>query len=558
MRTLHCIVALLLAAGTASAPRSALAQGTSSATTESFTLFVRGTPVGSEEVTVAHTANGTTISGTARIGPPLNLTIRRAQINYAPDGTAMSCTLEGSIGDQLLGIRTLVNGTTAATDATEGTQTTHKTDPVTRGTLLLPTAFFGAYQALAPRLAAAKAGDAIRAYIPPQAEIGLRVGPFTEETIRTPSAAVKIKRFAVKFEDAAQPFDAEVWVDAGGRLVRLIVPSQMVDYARNDIVTVASRREPISHPGDEQVQFQGYGFVLAGTLSKPAAKQPPGTRLPAVVLVSGGSDLDRDETIGGVTVFGQIASALADAGFIVVRYDKRGIGQSGGRNESVTLADYAEDVSAVVKGLRKRKDVDSKRVAVAGYGEGGAVALVAAQKDEDITAVILLAAPGVSGADLVLEQQAHALSRLDISDVDKQERIDLQRKLIQAVLSGRGWDNVAPAVRRQAETPWFQSFLAWNPAKVMKDVKQPVLVVIASLDKEVAPDNGRKLEALARDRKKKPGRTVDLLELKGLNHLFVKAASGEVDEYAQLPDKTVSNQLSAGIAGWLQERWARK
>jgi uncharacterized protein len=557
MRTLHCIVALLLAAGVAGAPGSALAQGGSGAA-ESFTVFLKGTPIGSEEVSVARTVNGTTISGTARIGPPLSLTVRRAQINYAPDGTPMSCTIEGSVGDRLLGIRTLVNGEAAATDATQGTETTHKNDRISPHALLLPSAFFGAFEALASRLVAAKAGDEIRAYIPPQAEIGLRVGSFTEETIRTPSGAVRVKRFAVRFENPGQPFDSEVWTDPAGRLVRFVIPSQSLDYARNEIVSVASRREPVSHPGDVQAQFQGNGFVLAGTLSRPAAKLPRGTRLPAIVLVSGGSDLDRDEAVGGVPVFGQLAGSLADAGFIVVRYDKRGIGQSGGRNESVTLTDYAEDVSAVVKGLRKRKDVDSKRIAVAGYGEGGAVALVAAQRDEDIKALVLLAAPGVSGADLVLEQQASALAKLKASDVEKQEKIDFQRKLIQAVLSGRGWDNVPPAVRRQAETPWFQSFLAWNPAKVMRDVGQPILVVTPALDKEIAPENGRKLEALAQQRKKKAGRTVDVLELKGLNHQFVSATSGEVDEYAQLPDKTVSSQLSAGMAGWLKEKWARK
>jgi pimeloyl-ACP methyl ester carboxylesterase len=486
--------------------------------------------------------------------------VRRAEINYAPDGTAMSCTIEGSVGDALLGIRTLVNGTNAVSDATQGTQTTHKTDQVSPGTLLLPNAFFGAYEALASRLLSAKPGDEIRAYVPPQAEIGLRVGSSTAETIRTPSRAVKVRRFPVHFENPGQPFDADVWVEEGsGRLVRLVVGSQNLDYARNDIVSVASRRESVSHPGDEQVRFSANGFVLVGTLSKPAGTLPKGTRLPAVVLVSGGLDVDRDETIAGVPVFGQLASGLADAGFMVVRYDKRGVGQSGGRNESVTLNDYVEDLRAVVKGLRSRKDVDPKRVAAAGYSEGGAVAMTAARRDEDIAALMLLAAPGVTGAELVVEQQARALSKLSISDAEKQERIDFQKKLIQAALSGRGWDNVPPGVRRQAETPWFQTFLAWNPAKIMPDVKQPVLVVTGSLDREIAPDNARKLETAARARKKEAGKAVQLTELPGLNHLFVKAATGEVDEYRSLPDKTVSNELSAAVAAWLKGIWpARK
>ena len=285
---------------------------------------------------------------------------------------------------------------------------------------------------------------------------------------------------------------------------------------------------------------------------------PRGTRLPAVILVAGASDVDRDETIAGVPVFGQLASALADAGFIVVRYDKRGVGQSGGRNESVTLNDYAEDVRAVLKGLRKRKDVDPKRVALVGYGEGGAVALVAAQKDDDVAAVVLLAAPGVTGADLVLEQQARALAKMSIPDADKQAKIDLQKKINEAVLTGRGWDGVPPAIRKQADTPWFQSFLTFDPVKVVPKVKQPILMVTGALDREIAPENARKLETLARGRKKAAPQGVRLVELAGLNHLFVDATTGEVDEYGRVPDKTVSSQLPAAIAGWLNGLWPRK
>jgi hypothetical protein len=337
-----------------------------------------------------------------------------------------------------------------------------------------------------------------------------------------------------------------------------VVASQSVDYARNDIVSVASRREPVSHPGDEQVRFEANGFILSGTLSRPAGAVPRGTRLPAIVLVSGGSDVDRDEFVAGVPVFGQLAAALADAGFLVVRYDKRGVGQSGGRPESVTLGDYAEDVRAVVKGLRKRKDVDPKRVAVAGYADGGAVALVAAEKDEDIRAVVLLAAPGVTGSQLILEQQARALSKMNLSDAEKQAKVDLQKKINQAVLAGRGWEGVPPALRKQADTPWFQSFLAFDPAKTVPKVKQPILIVTGTLDREIVPENARKLEALARARKKQAGQAVRLVELAGLNHLFVNATSGEVDEYGSLPDKAVSSQLPAAVAGWLKDTLARK
>ena len=70
----------------------------------------------------------------------------------------------------------------------------------------------------------------------------------------------------------------------------------------------------------------------------------------------------------------------------MLRYDKRGVGQSGGRPEAATLADYAEDLRAAVRFLGGRKDVDRRRIAVVGYGEGGPVALIAASKEDRIAA----------------------------------------------------------------------------------------------------------------------------------------------------------------------------
>src|SRR6185503_2347794 len=136
-------------------------------------------------------------------------------------------------------------------------------------------------------------------------------------------------------------------------------------------------------------------------------------------LVGGSGPIDRDGTVVGIPVYGQLAHALADAGFLVLRYDKRGIGQSGGRIETAGFAEYAEDLRAAIKFLADRKDVDPKRIAVVGHSEGGAVALLAAAKDKRIAALVLAAASGVNGSDLVLAQQKHALDRSNLSDADK-------------------------------------------------------------------------------------------------------------------------------------------
>jgi pimeloyl-ACP methyl ester carboxylesterase len=316
---------------------------------------------------------------------------------------------------------------------------------------------------------------------------------------------------------------------------------------------VAARRVPVSRPNDEQIRITANGFSLAGTLSRPAGSQA--TPLPAVVLVGGSGPSDRDETVFGIPIFGQLAGALADAGFAVVRYDKRGVGQSGGRAEAATLTDYADDLRAVLKLVASRKDVDKKRIAVVGHSEGGAVALLAADKDDRISALGLIAAPGTTGADLNVYQVTHALEHSGRADKDRQSTIDLQRKIQQAVITGKGWEGIPANVRRQADTPWFKSFLTFDPAKTLNGTDQPILIVQGTLDTQVPPDNADKLQQLAKARKKDG--TVDIVKVPGINHLLVPASTGEVDEYATLTEKQISTAVPAAIADWLKKTFGR-
>lgn len=550
MRTLYCTAALALVAQLAVHAQAPIPAAQAPA---EFTVFFRGVPIGTEEVRVVRSPEGLTVTGSSRLGPPVNVTLRRAEVRYGPDGGPAGCVVEGSAGDRLLAIVATVSGTTATASITQGTASSQKTHPIAADALILPNVFFGSYEALAARLVSMPPGAELHVYVPGQGQIPTRVTGTVEERIQTPAGTVQVRRFKLSLGDpAAAPTTAEVWADPTGRLVRFWT-SQYLDVVRSDVASVAARREPISRQGDEQVRIPANGFSLAATLSKPTDAAGRAVRHPAVVLVGGVALTDRDEASSGIPIFGQVAGGLADAGFVVVRYDRRGVGQSGGRAESATLADYAEDVSAVVRFLRKRKDVDPDRVAVLGHGEGGMVALTAASRNKDIKALVLAGAPGTTGAELVLEQQRHALSRLNLPEAEKQARIALQQRIQQAVLTGRNWEGIPPEMRRQADTPWFQSLLAFDPATVVNRTRQPILVVHGALDKEIEPSNAERLAALARLRKRPAGEAVRLEVLPGLNHLLIPSATGEVDEYGTLTDKMVARPALDLIARWLED-----
>src|SRR3954465_13793916 len=115
--------------------------------------------------------------------------------------------------------------------------------------------------------------------------------------------------------------------------------------------------------------------------------------------------------------------------------------------------------------ISDRKDIDRKRVAVVGHSEGGSVALLAASKNDRAAALVLVATIGVTGKELNLYQVTHGLERSNRSEAEKQATIDMQKQIQEAVLTGKGWDkiDVPEGIRRQADTPWFQSFLAFDP-----------------------------------------------------------------------------------------------
>ena len=418
-----------------------------------FRIFLRGVPVGNEQFTVSQVGTEWVISATSRLDAPVNLTLRKAVATYDANWQAVGLTLDGTFRDQIIQLATTVSGNQASTTFDDSGKRVEKTDTVSPGTVLLPNNFYASYAALAVRLALEPAVGELRIYVAPQAEIGVKVGDLKTERFQAGGRSFLVRQQRLVFQNPGNPLDVDVWFEEDAKLARISIPSVSLDVVREDLASVSARAQRFTREGDEDVRIPVSGFTLAGTISIPRATGPPAApagrkpapvRLPTVVLVAGSGSLDRDEVVAGIPIFGQLSSALADAGYLVLRYDKRGTGQSGGRLEAVTLTDYAEDVRSIVAWLADRKDVDKSRIVAVGHSEGGWVALLAASREKRIRAVVTLSAPGTTGAALVLEQQRRALERSTFSDDDKQAKTALQEKIQQAVVTGKGWMRFPP------------------------------------------------------------------------------------------------------------------
>jgi uncharacterized protein len=184
-----------------------------------------------------------------------------------------------------------------------------------------------------------------------------------------------------------------------------------------------------------------------------------------------------------------------------------------------------------------------------GYGEGGWVALTVGSREQRLGALALIATPAVSGTELVLEQQRQLFEGSGTTGAAQQAAVEQQKSILDAVITGKGWEMLTPDIRQRVDTPLYRSFLLFDPAQTIARVRQPMLIIQPALDQEVRRHHGQQLAQLARARQR--SKSTDFTELPGINHLLARAVTGEVAEYGTLTERTVSPAAILELTSWL-------
>jgi pimeloyl-ACP methyl ester carboxylesterase len=520
-----------------------------------FVVMLRGARVGSETVSLTRLGTGWLLAGTGSLGPPFEVVTNKFEIAYGADWQPEKLTLQGTLRGQPVSIASTFGLTTAMSDVTQGQQKGSTSHAVSPRSVVLPSGFFAAYEALAARVGTSTPGTRLPVYVAPDGATSVTVEQVTPRRVSLGERSLDLRVVSVSLAGTAGSSNIELWIDGRNRLARLEMPSVSIVVIRDDLASVMAREERVRHARDEDVFVPANGFNLGATITRAAAVGPARSaatpKAPAVILVAGAGPQDRDFTTYGVPIFGQLAGALSDAGYFVVRYDGRGVGRSGGRTENATLAEYADDVVRVVNWVRRRDDVDNNRIAVVGYSESGPIAMLAAAREGRIKALAVLASPGKNGRDVTAEQQVQLLSRLSISNTERATRTALQHRVAEAAITGKGWETIPPEIKVEASAPWFKSWLLFDPAVTVRRLKQPILILHGALDMETPPAHADALESLSSQRNKIAPTHTRKVVVPGVNHLFVPATTGEIAEYMKLGTLAVSPVVATTITEWL-------
>jgi pimeloyl-ACP methyl ester carboxylesterase len=233
---------------------------------------------------------------------------------------------------------------------------------------------------------------------------------------------------------------------------------------------------------------------------------------------------------GDEGLLARLSAALAARGVASLRYDPRGSGESDGSWEETDLFTRIDDARDAVGAMRSRRELDLRRTAIVGHGEGAGIALSVAIGDPAIGAVGLIGASARSLRDILrrgaaerdrtgTDRQHPIVAALDRSVEELVERAERREASMDLAIGGEriglrlaGWD-------QGFHTP---------PLALATMLHRNAVLAHGAGDAWAHPDESRLLAAILRE----GGNDPVLQVIDGAGHDLVEADGAAIGAFA--------------------------
>jgi hypothetical protein len=270
-----------------------------------------------------------------------------------------------------------------------------------------------------------------------------------------------------------------------------------------------------------------------------------------LVLVHGSGPTDRDETVGALKPFRDLAWGLASQGIAVLRYDKRTYAypeQLAALQDEITVQEETiDDALAAVALMRTLEEVDGERVYLLGHSLGATLVPRIGAQDPNIHGFVVLAGAARPLEDLYLEQVTYIFGLDDQITDEEQANLEIIEAQVARVKSP-DLSASTPASDLPMGVParYWLDLRDYAPADAARSLEMPLLILQGGRDYQVTQEDFDLWKAALSDRE-----DVEFGYYPDLNHCFVGGEGMATPEEYNTPG-SVAAEVIEDIAAWIQ------
>ena len=287
------------------------------------------------------------------------------------------------------------------------------------------------------------------------------------------------------------------------------------------------------------------GGALAGTLTTPDGEGP----FPAALLIGGSGPLDRDGNHKRLPLglSRDLAEILDSAGWVTLRFDKRGVGESTGDYLSTGFYDELADATSALEWLSSYPNVTA--VVPVGHSAGALYAVEMSAHDYVPSGAVLFGYTTSTGEATLVWQAGEIGESVPrwVKGLLTVFGTNIEKQQSKALAKLKNTTNDVVRIQGQRiNAKWMREFLVYDPEPVLRSSKSPLLAITGSKDVQVNPADIETISRITGDR-------ATAMVINDVDHILrtESASVSNPKRYKQQITKPIDDRVVDALVTWL-------